>query len=112
LGEQNFDRLLSGERSQLMRAIRDAVAVEARAMGIDIVDVRIGIDLPEANLGAVTPQRPSSRSPADAAEAVKPLSSSAAPPIAGHGHPRDGDAKPTSCAARRSGAEPDSGRSL
>lgn len=54
LGEQNFDRLLSGERSQLMRAIRDAVAVEARAMGIDIVDVRIRrSDLPEANLGAV-----------------------------------------------------------
>lgn len=54
LGEQNFDRLLSGERSQLMRAIRDAVALEARAMGIDIVDVRIRrSDLPEANLGAV-----------------------------------------------------------
>ncbi len=54
LGEQNFDRLLSGERGQLMRAIRDAVAVEARAMGIDIVDVRIRrSDLPEANLNAV-----------------------------------------------------------
>lgn len=54
LGEQQFDVLLSGERNQLMRAIRDAVAIEARAMGIDIVDVRIRrSDLPEANLGAV-----------------------------------------------------------
>lgn len=54
LGEQNFNSLLSGERSQLMRAIRDAVAVEARAMGIEIVDVRIRrSDLPEANLSAV-----------------------------------------------------------
>jgi len=54
LGEQNFNSLLSGERSQLMRAIRDAVAVEARAMGIEIVDVRIRrSDLPEANLAAV-----------------------------------------------------------
>lgn len=54
LGEQNFDRLLSGERSQLMRTIRDGVAVEARAMGIEIVDVRIRrSDLPEANLTSV-----------------------------------------------------------
>jgi modulator of FtsH protease HflC len=54
LGEQNFDRLLSGERSQLMRTIRDGVAAEARAMGIQIVDVRIRrSDLPEANLTSV-----------------------------------------------------------
>lgn len=54
LGEQNFNSLLSGERSQLMRAIRDSVAVEAKAMGIEIVDVRIRrTDLPEANLPAV-----------------------------------------------------------
>ena len=54
LGEQNFDRLLSGERVQLMRTIRDGVAAEARAMGIEIVDVRIRrSDLPEANLPAV-----------------------------------------------------------
>ena len=54
LGEQNFDRLLSGERSQLMRTIRDGVATEARAMGIEIVDVRIRrSDLPEANLTSV-----------------------------------------------------------
>lgn len=54
LGEQNFDRLLSGERSQLMRNIRDGVAAEARAMGIQIVDVRIRrSDLPEANLTSV-----------------------------------------------------------
>ena len=54
LGEQNFNSLLSGERSQLMRAIRDSVAVEAKAMGIEIVDVRFRrTDLPEANLPAV-----------------------------------------------------------
>ncbi|MEQ1864046.1 MAG: protease modulator HflC [Micropepsaceae bacterium] len=54
LGEQQFDRLLSGERGQLMRTIRDGVAKEAKAMGIDIVDVRIRrSDLPEANLNSV-----------------------------------------------------------
>ena len=54
LGEEKFNSLLSGERGQLMRSIRDAVAIEARAMGIEIVDVRIRrSDLPEANLPAV-----------------------------------------------------------
>jgi membrane protease subunit HflC len=54
LGGQAFATVLSGERAQLMRAIRDVVNGEARAYGIEIVDVRIRrADLPEANSQAI-----------------------------------------------------------
>jgi membrane protease subunit HflC len=54
LGAEQFKALLSGERSELMHAIRDGVAVEARRLGIEIVDVRIRrSDLPDANQDAV-----------------------------------------------------------
>jgi modulator of FtsH protease HflC len=54
LGEQQFTALLSGERSALMRAIRDELAAGAKSLGVQVVDVRIQrSDLPEANLPAV-----------------------------------------------------------
>ena len=54
LGEQQFKALLSGERSQLMRSIRDELAAGAKALGVEVVDVRIQrSDLPESNLPAV-----------------------------------------------------------
>jgi len=54
LGEQQFRALLSGERSVLMRAIRDEVSAGAKTLGVEIVDVRIQrSDLPESNLPAV-----------------------------------------------------------
>jgi membrane protease subunit HflC len=54
LGGQAFATVLSGERGQLMRAIRDVVNGEAKAYGIEIVDVRIRrADLPEANSQAI-----------------------------------------------------------
>jgi membrane protease subunit HflC len=54
LGEQDFTALLSGERSQLMRSIRNELAAGATSLGVEIVDVRIRrSDLPESNLKAV-----------------------------------------------------------
>ena len=54
LGEQQFEALLSGERSQVMHQIRDEVAAEAKELGIEIVDVRIRrSDLPTDNQNAV-----------------------------------------------------------
>ena len=54
LGEQQFEALLSGERSQVMHQIRDGVAGEAKELGIEIVDVRIRrSDLPTDNQNAV-----------------------------------------------------------
>jgi membrane protease subunit HflC len=54
LGEQQFTALLSGERSTLMRSIRDELAAGAKALGVEVVDVRIQrSDLPESNLPAV-----------------------------------------------------------
>lgn len=54
LGEQQFQALLSGERGTLMRSIRDELAAGAKALGVQIVDVRIQrSDLPESNLPAV-----------------------------------------------------------
>ena len=54
LGGQAFATVLSGERSQLMRAIRDVVNGEAKAYGVEIVDVRIRrADLPDANSQAI-----------------------------------------------------------
>ncbi len=54
LGEQQFKALLSGERSVLMRSIRDELSAGAKSLGVEIVDVRIQrSDLPESNLPAV-----------------------------------------------------------
>jgi membrane protease subunit HflC len=54
LGEQEFKTLLSGERSQLMRSIRDELTSGAKSLGVQVVDVRIRrSDLPESNLPAV-----------------------------------------------------------
>ena len=54
LGNQTFQTLLSGERSNMMLAIRDAVNTEAQAWGIEVVDVRIlHADLPAANSQAI-----------------------------------------------------------
>ena len=54
LGEQTFATLLSGERAQLMLDIRDSVNLNAQALGLEIVDVRIRrVDLPEANSQAI-----------------------------------------------------------
>ena len=54
LGEQEFRTLLSGERSQLMLAIRNELVSGAASLGVQVVDVRIQrSDLPESNLPAV-----------------------------------------------------------
>lgn len=54
LGNQNFQSLLSGKRSEMMLAIREAVNTEAHAWGIEVIDVRIlHADLPEANSQAI-----------------------------------------------------------
>lgn len=54
LGAQSFFAVLSGERASLMHLIRGLVNQEARALGIDVIDVRIRrADLPEANSQAV-----------------------------------------------------------
>jgi modulator of FtsH protease HflC len=54
LGEQQFKSLLSGERSVLMRSIRNELSAGASSLGVEIVDVRIQrSDLPESNLPAV-----------------------------------------------------------
>jgi membrane protease subunit HflC len=54
LGREEFITLLSGERANLMRLIRDQVNAGAQRFGIEIVDVRIRrADLPEANSQAI-----------------------------------------------------------
>lgn len=54
LGNQDFQAVLSGERSQLMARIRDILQAEAKNFGIEVVDVRIRrTDLPEANSQAI-----------------------------------------------------------
>ncbi len=54
LGKKSFAALLSEERPQLMRAIRDQIKAQSLGLGIEIVDVRIRrADLPKENLEAV-----------------------------------------------------------
>jgi modulator of FtsH protease HflC len=54
LGQKSFAALLSAERPQLMRAIRDQIKAQSAGLGIEIVDVRIRrADLPKENLEAV-----------------------------------------------------------
>lgn len=53
LGSVRSEAVLSADRVGLMNTIRDASITEARALGIDIIDVRIKrADLPEQNLKA------------------------------------------------------------
>lgn len=53
LGSETSGTVLSGERAQLMREIRDSTRSEAEALGVEIIDVRIRrADLPEQNLQA------------------------------------------------------------
>jgi modulator of FtsH protease HflC len=54
LGESTFTHLVRDERSALMGRIREQLDREAKAFGIDVVDVRIRrADLPEQNSQAV-----------------------------------------------------------
>jgi membrane protease subunit HflC len=53
LGSVRSEAVLSADRVGLMNRIRDASIVEARALGVDIIDVRLKrADLPEQNLEA------------------------------------------------------------
>jgi membrane protease subunit HflC len=53
LGAVRSEAVLSAERIGLMNTIRDAAIAEARALGIEIIDVRLKrADLPEQNLKA------------------------------------------------------------
>lgn len=53
LGSVRSDSVLSADRAILMNRIRDSAIFEARALGIEIVDVRLKrTDLPQANLEA------------------------------------------------------------
>lgn len=54
LGKRPFATLLSAERQVLMTAVRDQMRSQAKALGIEIVDVRIRrADLPKENLESV-----------------------------------------------------------
>ena len=53
LGGESSGSVLSGERASLIRQIRDSTKVQASALGVEIIDVRIRrADLPEQNLQA------------------------------------------------------------
>ncbi|MEM8793468.1 MAG: protease modulator HflC [Pseudomonadota bacterium] len=53
LGQVDSDTILSPERTILMQRIRDDARAQARALGVEIVDVRIRrADLPEQNLAS------------------------------------------------------------
>lgn len=54
LGQRPFAALLSSDRQSLMTSIRDQMRSQAKALGIEIVDVRIRrADLPKENLDSV-----------------------------------------------------------
>jgi modulator of FtsH protease HflC len=54
IGNVTLSALLSPERADIMRQIRDDVAAEAKSFGIDVVDVRIRhADLPPQNSEAI-----------------------------------------------------------
>jgi membrane protease subunit HflC len=54
IGNVTLSALLSPERARIMRRIRDEVAQQAKAFGIDVVDVRIRrADLPPQNSEAI-----------------------------------------------------------
>lgn len=53
LGAVRSEAVLSADRVALMNRIRDAAIIEARALGVEIIDVRLKrADLPEQNLAA------------------------------------------------------------
>ncbi len=53
LGSVNSDSILSADRVALMNQIRDAAIIQARTLGIEVIDVRIKrADLPDQNLSA------------------------------------------------------------
>lgn len=53
LGSVRSDQVLSTERESLMNRIRDNAISEARALGLEVIDVRLKrTDLPQANLEA------------------------------------------------------------
>ncbi|GHG90645.1 protease modulator HflC [Pseudodonghicola xiamenensis] len=53
LGSVSSGDILSSDRAALMARIRDGAEVEARALGVDIIDVRLkATDLPSQNLAA------------------------------------------------------------
>jgi membrane protease subunit HflC len=53
LGSVRSESVLSADRVGLMNRIRDNAIVEARALGVDVIDVRLKrADLPEQNLAA------------------------------------------------------------
>ncbi|MFY0662344.1 MAG: protease modulator HflC [Shimia sp.] len=53
LGSVRSDQVLSTERESLMNRIRDNAITEARALGLEVIDVRLKrTDLPQANLEA------------------------------------------------------------
>jgi membrane protease subunit HflC len=53
LGSVRSEAVLSADRVGLMNTIRDAAIIEARALGVEIIDVRLKrADLPEQNLAA------------------------------------------------------------
>lgn len=54
LGESTFQNVVRDQRTQLMTRIKEQVNVQAKNLGIDVVDVRIRrADLPEANSQAI-----------------------------------------------------------
>lgn len=54
LAGKTFQAVLSGQRAELMRLIRDQTNAEAAGLGIQVVDVRIRrADLPQANSQAI-----------------------------------------------------------
>ena len=53
LGSVSSDDILSSDRAALMARIRNGAVIEARALGVDIIDVRLkATDLPSQNLAA------------------------------------------------------------
>lgn len=53
LGSVSSNEILSSDRATLMLRIRNAAIAEARALGLEVIDVRLKrTDLPEANLAA------------------------------------------------------------
>ncbi|MBY0423406.1 MAG: protease modulator HflC, partial [Parvularculaceae bacterium] len=54
LGEATVDQIVSTDRANLMRRIRDLLAEDARGLGIEIIDVKIRrAELPQQNSEAV-----------------------------------------------------------
>jgi membrane protease subunit HflC len=62
LGNVTVSAILSQERSNIMRQIRDEVSAQAKAFGIEVIDVRLRrADLPEENSQAIFARMQSER---------------------------------------------------